>query len=187
MRFKGRNKMEKKDKKETLSEKELESANDSTQPNEETKEEQSLGEKLLEVNDKYLRLYSEFDNYRKRTIKEKADLIKYAGEDVIKSLLTVVDDLERAIKAMDTKEHELDEAGTTGIQLIYNKFMGILERQGVKPIEAIGKKFDEEYHEAVTKFPASSDNEKGTVIDEAEKGYMLNDKVIRYAKVIVAI
>lgn len=188
MRFKRKEKMEGKDRKqENLPEEELESVNNSEQPSEDTKDEQQLGEKLLEINDKYLRLYSEFDNYRKRTIKEKADLIKYASEDVIKALLPVVDDLERALKAIDANEKEVDAADATGIRLIYNKFMGILERQGLKSIEAKGNKFDEEYHEAVTKFPAASEDQKGTVIDEIEKGYMLNDKVIRYAKVVVAI
>ena len=188
MRFKGKKMKEKEIQQENTScEKELEFANDSEKSNKEATDEQQLGEKLLEINDKYLRLYSEFDNYRKRTMKEKAELIRYASGDVIKSLLPVVDDLSRAIKAIDDNENEVDEVGATGIRLIYNKFMGILEKQGLKPIEAVGKKFDEEYHEAITKFPAASENEKGTVMDEVEKGYMLSDKVIRYAKVVVAI
>lgn len=187
MRFKGIKKMDGKNKKEkNINPEELESENISPEStNENTKDnEQELGEKLIEINDKYLRLYSEFDNFRKRTIKEKADLIKYASEDVIKELLPVIDDLERALLAM---VNERNDADIEGIKLIYHKFIGILEKKGLKPIEAKGEKFDEEYHEAVTKFPASCEEEKGIVIDEIEKGYMLNDKVIRYAKVVVAI
>ena len=189
MIFKGNKKMEgkKKNQENSISEEEIstETTNESTTSDNEN--EQQLGEKLLEINDKYLRLYSEFDNYRKRTIKEKADLIKYASEDIIKSLLSVVDDLERALQAMNNEENRLEEADIEGIRLVYNKFIGILEKKGVKPIVAKGEKFDEEFHEAVTKFPASTEKDKGIVIDEIEKGYMLNDKVIRYAKVVVAI
>lgn len=143
---------------------------------------QELGEKLAEMNDKYLRLYSEYENYRKRTTGEKADLILSGGKDVIKSILTVIDDMERALQTMaDGDQHK------EGVQLIYNKLISILQQKGLKPIEAKGAKFDENLHEAVTQFPAADETQKGTVIDVVEKGYYLNDKVLRYAKVVVAI
>lgn len=142
---------------------------------------QEMGEKLAEMNDKYLRLYSEYENYRKRTNGEKADLILNGGKDVLKAILPVVDDMERALQAMT------DENAKEGVQLIYNKLMNTLQQKGVKPIEAKGCKFDENLHEAVTQFPAADESQKGTVIDVVEKGYYLNDKVLRYAKVVVAI
>lgn len=146
---------------------------------------QELGEKLAELNDKYLRLYSEFENYRKRTNQEKADLIKYGSEDTIKAILPIVDDYERAIQAFG--ENEDNTALKEGVVLIYNKLMTTLQQKGLKAIEAKGEKFDENLHEAVAQFPASDDEQKGKVIDEVVKGYYLNDKVIRYSKVVVAI
>lgn len=146
---------------------------------------QELGEKLTELNDKYLRLYSEFENYRKRTNQEKADLIKYGSEDTIKAILPIVDDYERAIQAFG--ENEDNAALKEGVVLIYNKLMTTLQQKGLKAIEAKGEKFDENLHEAVAQFPASDDEQKGKVIDEVVKGYYLNDKVIRYSKVVVAI
>ena len=146
---------------------------------------QELGEKLAELNDKYLRLYSEFENYRKRTNQEKADLIKYGSEDTIKAILPIVDDYERAIQAFG--DNEDNAALKEGVVLIYNKLMTTLQQKGLKAIEAKGEKFDENLHEAVAQFPASDDEQKGKVIDEVVKGYYLNDKVIRYSKVVVAI
>ncbi len=140
-------------------------------------------EKIAEINDKYLRLYSEFDNFRKRTMKEKAELFKTAGEDVIVSIISIVDDFERALKA--TENNEENKAHREGIELIYNKFKKILEQKGVKEIEAIGKDFDTDLHEALTKIPAPSEDMKGKVVDAIEKGYTMNDKVIRFAKVVV--
>ena len=142
---------------------------------------QELGEKLNELNDKYLRTYSEFENYRKRTNKEKADLLINGAADTIKAILPVVDDLERALQSMS------DETSREGVQLIYNKLMNILQQKGLKEIEAKGQKFSEETHEAVTQFPAADEEQKGTVIDVVEKGYYLNDKVLRFPKVVVAI
>lgn len=142
---------------------------------------QELGEKLNELNDKYLRTYSEYENYRKRTTKEKADLLINGAADTIKAILPVIDDLERALQSMT------DEASREGVQLIYNKLMNILQQKGLKEIEAKGEKFSEELHEAVTKFPAAEESQKGTVIDVVEKGYYLNDKVLRFPKVVVAI
>ena len=143
---------------------------------------QEMGEKLADAQDKYVRLYSEYENYRKRTNMEKADLILNGGKEVMKAILPVVDDMERALQAMSD-----EEGAKEGVQLIYNKLMNILSQKGLKPIEAKGAKFDENLHEAVTQFPASEESQKGTVIDVVEKGYYLNDKVLRYAKVVVAV
>ena len=143
---------------------------------------QELGQKLVEANDKYVRLYSEYENYRKRTNLEKADLILNGGKEVVKAVLPVVDDMERALQAMSD-----EEGAKEGVQLIYNKLMNILSQKGLKPIEAKGTQFDENLHEAVTQFPATEDSQKGMVIDVVEKGYYLNDKVLRYAKVVVAV
>lgn len=143
---------------------------------------QEMGEKLAEAQDKYVRLYSEYENYRKRTNMEKADLIINGSKDMIKAILPVVDDMERALQAMAE-----DDAAKEGVQLIFNKLMNILSQKGLKPIEAKGQKFDENLHEAVTQFPATEESQKGTVMDVVEKGYYLNDKVLRYAKVVVAV
>ncbi len=140
-----------------------------------------LENEVQESKDKYLRIYSEFDNYRKRTLREKIELSKTASEEVIADLLPVVDDFERAIKSME--EQEMPE--TDGIMLIYNKLKNILEQKGLKSIEAMGQPFDVDYHEAVTNIPAPSEDLKGKVVDVIERGYLLNDKVIRYSKVIV--
>ena len=146
-----------------------------------TEQMQQMGEKLNEINDKYLRLYSEYENYRKRTNTEKADLILNGGKDVLKAILPVIDDMERAL------QHTTDEAAKEGLTLNYNKMMNTLAQKGLKPMEAKGEKFDENLHEAVTQFPAPSDDLKGKVVDVVEKGYYLNDKVLRYAKVVVGI
>ncbi len=143
---------------------------------------QELGQKLIEANDKYVRIYSEYENYRKRTTLEKADLLLNGAKDTIKAILPVVDDFERALEHIAD-----DDASKEGVQLIYNKMMKILEQKGLKPMEAKGQKFDENLHEAVTQFPAADDSQKGMVVDVVEKGYYLNDKVLRYAKVVVAI
>lgn len=139
--------------------------------------------KYAELNDKYLRLFSEFDNFRKRTIKERLELIKIASQDLIMSMLPVVDDFERAMQAFeDTKENEnLME----GVNLIYNKFKSTLNSKGVECMESKGKDFDTDYHEALTQIPAPSKDLKGKVVDVIEKGYTMNGKVIRFAKVVV--
>jgi molecular chaperone GrpE len=139
--------------------------------------------KLNELNDKYLRLYSEFDNYRKRTLKEKAELIKTASEGVISSLLPVLDDMERAIESKDLKEGE--SSHLEGMKLIFNKFYNTLQQKGLEAIESKGQPFDVDFHEAITKIPSPSEEQKGKVVDEIQKGYMLNGKVIRYARVVV--
>ncbi len=151
--------------------------------NKNTKEDQvqELGEKLAALNDKYVRLYSEYENYRKRTTLEKAELLLNGGKDVLKVILPIVDDMERALKNIPE-----DNAAREGVQLVYNKLMAMLNQKGVKEIEAMGVKFDENIHEAVTRIPAADESLKGHIVDVVEKGYMLNDKVLRFPKVVVA-
>ena len=144
-----------------------------------------LNYKIAELNDKHLRLYSEFDNYRKRTSKERIELSKTASEEMILNLLPVLDDFERAMKAIEP--HEQTAIIREGVELIYIKMFTMLQAKGLKPMESIGTEFDPEIHEAIAQIPAQDDDSKGKVIDEVEKGYYLNDKLIRYAKVIVAI
>ncbi len=146
-------------------------------------EKQDLQEKLEESWNKYVRLSAEFDNYRKRTLKEKSELLKMAGEDIIKSILPVIDDFERAIETMDNTG-EVD-ALKEGVTLIYTKLLNVLESKGLKEIQAINEEFDTDYHEAVTKIPAPDEKQKGKVVDVVQKGYTLNSKVIRYSKVVV--
>ncbi len=142
-----------------------------------------LEAKVAEANDKYLRLYSEFDNFRKRSIKEKADIIKSGGEDVFKAVLPVIDDFERAMKA---SENATDVAAVSeGVHLIYNKFKNTLKQKGLEEMEAAGKVFDADIMEAITSIPSPTEDMKGKVIDEVEKGYSLNGKVIRFAKVVI--
>lgn len=143
-----------------------------------------LKQQVADLNDKYLRTYSEFDNYRKRTIKEKSELIKTAGEDVFKAILPVIDDLERAIKANENINDIT--AIKEGIVLIYNKIKHNTQQKGLIALESIGCDFSEDTMEAITNIPAADASQKGKVIDEVEKGYKLGDKVIRYAKVVIA-
>lgn len=143
----------------------------------------ALQEKMAEAQDKYLRLYAEFDNYRKRTLKERYELVKTAGEDVIQGFLSIIDDFDRAVSVMD-KANDV-EAVREGVLLIYNKLIGYLKQKGLTEIDAQGKEFDTDHHEAVAKFAVNESDKKGKVIDVVQKGYMLNDKVIRYAKVVV--
>jgi len=137
-----------------------------------------------ELNDKFLRLFSEFDNFRKRTIKEKIDLSKTASEDIIIALLPLVDDLERATTTKISESQE-EKSILTGIELILNKFKSILTQKGVEEIKSKGMPFDTDFHEAITHMPAPSDDGKGMVLEEVQKGYLLNGKVIRFAKVVV--
>jgi molecular chaperone GrpE len=140
-------------------------------------------EKIAELNDKYLRLYSEFDNYRKRTSKERIELFKTAGQDIMTDLVPVLDDFERALQNMD-KNGDVKTI-RKGVDLVYNKFKSSLESKGLKAFKSIEQTFDPEIHEAITKIPAPHKKLVGKVVDEIEKGYKLNDKVIRYAKVVV--
>ena len=142
-----------------------------------------LEEKLEEQHDKYLRLSADFDNYRKRTLKEKAEWTKQAGTEIYTSLLPVLDDFERAMASMSSSNDI--HAVCQGVELIYNKFRDYLNQQGITEIDTMHKEFDTDLHDAVTKIPAPKKNLKGKVVDVIEKGYMLNDKVIRYAKVVV--
>ncbi len=138
--------------------------------------------KYAELNDKYLRLASEFDNYRKRTAKEKLDLTAIASENVIKAILDILDDLERAIQNMEKNGNEAD---IQGIVSIYNKFKDILKKKGVEEIEAMNAEFNTDEHEAITLSPAPNEEMKGKVLDVIQKGYKLNGKVIRFARVVV--
>lgn len=139
--------------------------------------------KLEEQKKEYLFLLAEFDNFRKRTLKEKADLVKNAGEKAMKDILPVVDDFERALQAM--RDASDLESVKKGVDLIYNKFNKYLENNGVKPIDSDNAEFNTEFHEAVTTFPTDDDDKKGKVIDTVQKGYMMNDKVLRHSKVVV--
>ena len=145
--------------------------------------ENDLQQKYDELNDSYLRLHAEFDNFRKRTLKEKADLIKGGGERVLLDIVTLVDDFERALESLHKTEDR--EAMLEGMDLIYSKFIAFLKQHGVSEIEAIGQPFDAESFEAVTTIPAPEASQKGVVVDCIQKGYRLNGKIIRFPKVIV--
>jgi molecular chaperone GrpE len=149
----------------------------------EDKQLEEMGTKLMEMNDKYLRLSAEFDNYRKRTLKERMELLRTAGEQVLVGILPVVDNLERALASMENASDVT--ALKEGVILIYSNFKEFLTRNGVKEIETLDADFNTDLHEAVTMIPAPAPSRKGKVIDTIEKGYMLNEKVIRFAKVIV--
>ena len=151
---------------------------------ENTENADNASEELTKLNDSYLRVMAEYDNYRKRTIKEKAELIKMGGEKVLVGLLSVIDDFERALKTLETATDIV--AVNEGILLIYNKFMTYLQQNGVKPIESLGRVFDPEMDDAVATFPAADEEQKGKIIDTIQTGYTLYDKVIRHAKVVVA-
>ena len=150
--------------------------------------EEQLTAKLAETNDKYIRLAAEFDNYRRRVAKEKLDLISTAGEDVIKGLLPVLDDCERALQVLNAStDSEAAKAAKEGTELIYNKLMGYLKSKGLAPIEAVGKELDTDFHEAVAQFPVQEAEKKNKIFDVTQQGYTLNGKVIRFAKVVVGI
>lgn len=134
--------------------------------------------------EKYLRLYSEFDNFRRRTTKERLEWMQTASKDVILNVLPVIDDMERALKSMEASK-DMSKEAIEGMSLIYKKLYSILEKNGLKPMDAQGNDFDPELHEAITQFAAPTPDLVGKVIDEVEKGYLLNDKVIRFAKVVV--
>lgn len=148
-----------------------------------SEKEQEYIKQINDLQDKYIRLMAEFDNFRKRSLKERTDLIKSAGEDILINILPVIDDFERGLTAMETSQ-DID-AVKQGIQLIYNKFKDFLAQKGVKEIEALKQEFNVDVHEAITKIPSPEENLKGKVVDVIQKGYILNEKVIRYAKVVV--
>ncbi|MCR6506354.1 nucleotide exchange factor GrpE [Bacteroides sp. KH569_7] len=144
---------------------------------------EKANEQIEEQKDKYLRLSAEFDNYRKRTMKEKAELILNGGEKSISSILPIVDDFERALKNMETATDVA--AVKEGVELIYNKFMSVLGQNGVKVVETKEQPLDTDYHEAIAVIPAPNEELKGKILDCVQTGYILNDKVIRHAKVVV--
>lgn len=145
--------------------------------------EEKLQAEVQQLNDKYLRLYAEFDNYKRRTQKERVELLQTAGKDVIVSLLPVLDDFNRALKAMETATEVAPVK--EGILLVSTKLKNTLAQKGLKDVESINQPFNTDFHEAITNIPAPSEDLKGKVIDEVEKGYTLNDNVIRFAKVVV--
>ena len=148
-------------------------------------ENEKLAQEKAEIHDKYIRLYSEFDNYRRRTQKEKLDIIKNASERIIVGLLPVLDDMARALKFEAAEQEGPSDSEKEGISLIYQKMMNYLKQQGLEEIHAIGEPFDVDLHEAVTTMPAPTEEEKGRVLDEIQKGYRLNEKVIRFSKVVI--
>lgn len=155
----------------------------SEEPLAEMSETEELQQKYDELNDSYLRLHAEFDNFRKRTMKEKADIIKSGGERVLSDMLPLADDFDRAMQALHESEDK--EAMLEGMDLIYSKFIAFLNQHGVKEMEAIGEPFDADRFEAVTTVPVQDEAQKGKIIDCIQKGYEMNDKIIRYPKVIV--
>ena len=184
------------DEKDSVENKKDKIIDDSNEEQEEIKEEELTDEEKAEkehndllknfndLNDRYMRMSAEFDNYRKRTLKEKMDLIQSGGSDVLKSILPVLDNVERAIKSMN--ESSDLEAVKDGVELIYKHFSEFLMQRGVTEIKTIGEVFDTDMHEAIAQMPAEKKKQKGKIIDVIEKGYKLNDKILRFAKVVVA-
>lgn len=164
-------------------EKQEKADNVAEEPEEKDDNKAVLAEQVKEWQDKYLRLSAEFDNYRKRTLKEKMELIDTAGSEVIKSILAVIDDFDRAMAAMETATDVA--AVREGVQLIHQKLMDTLKQKGLSEIEAMGKELDTDFHDAIAKVPVEEKEKKGKVIDVVQKGYQLKDKVIRFSKVVV--
>lgn len=156
---------------------------DETDQSDDLSPEVLLKAELQEANDKYLRLYAEFDNYKRRTSKERIELLQTAGKEVIGDLLSTLDDFDRALRAMELSDSV--DSIKEGVVLVSQKLKKTLQQKGLKEMDAINQPFDAEIHEAITKIPAPTDDLKGKVVDEIEKGYYLNDKVLRYAKVVV--
>jgi molecular chaperone GrpE len=148
-----------------------------------TNEIEVLKKELEESKDKYLRLFAEFDNFKKRNIKERFEILKTAAQDTIQAMLPILDDFDRAKKSAETSQS--GEIFSEGVQLVYNKLYHTLEQKGLKAMESTGMNFDPEFHEAITDIPAPSEDMIGKIIDTVEKGYMLSDKIIRHAKVVV--
>lgn len=152
-------------------------------PEVELTETEKLQAEVGELKDKYLRLQAEFDNFRRRTAKERLDLINSASKDLVANLIPVLDDFERATKTMETTTDI--EAVKEGVNLVYSKFYKVLESKGLKPMNSSGEVFNPDIHEAITQIPAPTEELKGKVVDEVEKGYYLNDTVVRFAKVVI--
>lgn len=161
-------------------EEQSENEENSEEPIEETV---SIEDELQSMKEKYLRLVAEFDNYRKRTNRERLDLISTAGENTISKILPVLDDFDRAKKSAEDDKN--DEVFTEGVSMVYGKLFGIMNQMGLKSMETAGEEFNPEFHEALTEIPVPEDDMKGKIVDTIEKGYILNDKIIRYAKVVV--
>lgn len=160
----------------------VEETTEAAQDNQETQVADDLADKILKLNDQHLRLMAEFENYKKRTLKERADLIKYSGERVFIDMLPIIDDFERALAHLPEEDSPLKE----GIIMIHSKFVNFLKNNGVKEMETKDQAFDMDLHEAISMFPAPDESMKGKIIDCTQKGYLFHDKVIRYAKVVVA-
>lgn len=175
---------EQEEKVENTAENEETTGSEDSNPEEELSDSEKKDIEIQELKDKHLRLYSEFDNFRRRTQKEKLELYKTAGEDIFKALLPVMDDFERAKKSME-ETNDYDSL-KVGVDLIYNKFLNLFKSNGLEPMtDIVGSDFDSEIHEAITQIPAPSDDLKGKVVDVVEQGYTLKEKVIRFAKVVV--
>lgn len=173
---------------ETVSEKQQDKKEDKKEDKKSKKDKtheqiEKLEKEIAEVKDKHLRLQAEFDNFRKRTLKEKMELLKSGGESVLTGILPVIDDLDRALAAFSDVED--DNPFKIGTVLIFNKFQEFLRQNGIKEIDARGKDFDTDLHEAITKIPAPAEELKGKIVDVIQKGYLLNEKVIRFAKVVI--
>lgn len=149
----------------------------------ETEQTEQLKTKYDEINDKYIRLVAEFDNYKRRTLRERIELIRTAGEDILKDLLPIADDFDRALQSINQSSDI--EGLKKGLDLIYVKFMDFLKQKGIVEIEASNADFDIDKHEAVAKIPVSDNTQKGKIVDVVKKGYTLNDKVVRYAQVVI--
>lgn len=147
------------------------------------KQNNELKEELGELKDKYLRLFAEFDNFKKRNVKERLDLISSAAQNTLTSLLPILDDFDRAKKSSD--DENTQESFSDGVKMVYNRIYNVLGQQGLKPMESTGESFDPELHAAISEIPVTDEDQKGKIIDTIEKGYFLNDKIIRHAKVVV--
>lgn len=153
-----------------------------SQESQELSEVEKLQAELEESNNKFLRLYAEFDNYKRRTSKERVDLMQSAGKEVISALLPIIDDFERGLEAMNAASDV--PSVKEGVDLIYQKLLGILQQKGLKPMDVVGEVFDADFHEAIANIPVSDEEQKGKIIEELQKGYLLNDKILRFAKVV---
>lgn len=157
-------------------------ANNGTEPTDNQEDSAALQQQLDEVKDKYMRMYAEFENYKKRAVREKIDWIKNAAQDTLSALLPVLDDFDRAKKYAASKA---ETGWSEGVELVYQKLYNALRQKGLEAMDSNGQPFDPELHEAITEIPAPTEDLKGKVVDTIEKGYLLNEKIIRHAKVVV--
>lgn len=158
-------------------------SNEGSEENQEINELEELQIQVAESKDKYLRLFAEFENFKKRNTKERLDLMLNAGQETIKAILPILDDFDRAKKSAE--DESTTEQLSEGVLMVYNKLYSVLGAKGLKAMESNGKAFDSELHEAISEIPAASEDQKGKIIDTVEQGYYLNDKIIRFAKVVV--